>query len=69
LAGNNLRTRHTDVVASHNYFVQQLGERSKEINLNLLRANILFRWLFHFVNVAASLFFCFRLWRQRTEYL
>ncbi|OEL12932.1 Protein DETOXIFICATION 16 [Dichanthelium oligosanthes] len=26
-AGNNLRTRRTDVIASHNYFVQQLGER------------------------------------------
>jgi hypothetical protein len=30
LAGNNLRTRRPDAIASRNYFVQQLGERSFE---------------------------------------
>jgi hypothetical protein len=41
LAGNDLRPRCSDAIASRNYFVQQLGERSMQIIQNFLRANSL----------------------------
>jgi hypothetical protein len=42
LAGNNLRTRRSDAIASRNDIVQQLGERSMPISQTSCLAKYLF---------------------------